>query len=474
MSDWPTYYKELLKLGNQHSPVSITTLWTIGNKITQDINTNLYCVAGQLYTKNGINYLVRNLLANKNIRYLIMCGQDRSKSGKELIKLWNDKTIDILHKEIKPESITNMVKNVKLIDLRGNEDGKTIKKEINKLDLNATAYGKPETFSEPAEKDLNELECSWPTDTSIFKVRDNSVAKTWLKALKIILKFGDIKHTDAMKMKEVCNLTAVIDSEDPDDFYLPDYLNLTKEKIKNYLPQITGSQNIKGLHYTYGYRLQSHFQVNQVDEIIKKLKADKNARECVGVLFDPNVDHEAEHRPCIVLIQALFNKGRLNLNAYVRSHDMFGGWPLNTYGLRTLQKQICDQANLPIGALTIVSASAHIYDFNWEEALKISKENLKPKFEDDPRGHFKIEINKDTEEIVVKHYNAEGNFLKKYHKKIVEPGTVLKLLKTIDEDLAISLTIHSGYLGLELQKAYTALKLDLNYVQDLPLDYNKN
>ncbi|MFH1523230.1 MAG: thymidylate synthase, partial [Patescibacteria group bacterium] len=275
-------------------------------------------------------------------------------------------------------------------------------------------------------------------------------------------------------IKEVCNLTAVINDEDPENFFIPDYLNITQQKIKEYIPQIIKGEKINGLHYTYGYRLQGHFQVNQVEEIIKKLKKDKNARECVGVLFDPNIDHTAEHRPCIVLIQALFNKGKLNLNAYVRSHDMFGGWPLNAYGLRTLQKQICDKTDLPMGVLTIMSASAHIYDFNWEQTLKISSQNLKPKFENDPRGHFKIEINKDNNEIIVKHYDAEGNFLKKYAQKIDNQEAVLILLKRIDEDLAVSLTIHSGYLGLELHKAYTALKLDLNYVQDKPLILKKN
>jgi len=469
---WPIYYKNLIKIGNPRSPVGIVTLWTICDKITAKISKNIYQAAGQLYTKNGINYLVKNLLANKKIRYLIIAGQDRSDSGQELKNIWQGKESKILHKEIKSSSLNNLTKSVKLIDLTGLEDGKKIEAEIKKLDLNIKSYGEPEIFPEPEEKDLNELECSWPTDTSIFKIRGQTVAQTWLKALKVILKFGDIKTTDAMKIKEALNLAAVITNENPNNFFLPKWLGLTPKKINDYLPQIIDGQKIKNLHYTYGERLQKHFKINQVEEIIKKLKKDKNARETVGILFDPSLDHVAEHRPCIVLIQALFNQGKLNFNAYVRSHDIFGGWPLNAFALRKLQSQICAKTKLPLGDLIIMSASAHIYDFNWKQALKISKENLRPRFENDSRGYFKIDIDKKKIEIIVRHFSPDGNFLKKYSAKIKNnPKAVTNLTKQIDEDLAVSLTIHSAYLGIELQKAATALELGLDYVQDRPLNY---
>lgn len=473
MKNWPLYYKDLLKIGNTESNVGIATLWTISDKLIESINPNLFCIAGQLYTKNGINYLVRNLLANKKIRYLIVCGQDRAGSGENIKKLWETGICDALHKEIDLGSIKNLIKNVELIDLVTIEEGKIIEKKILELNKNTESYGDNETFPEPAEKDLNELECSWPTDPSIFKVRGKTIATTWLKAVKNILKFGDIKTTDSMKIKEVLNLTAVVTNEDPDNLYIPEYLGLTKEKVDNYLPQILNGDKIKGLHYTYGERLQRHFKVNQIDAIINKLKKDKNARETVGVLFDPNIDHEAEHRPCITQIQTLYNKGALNINAYVRSHDIFGGWPLNAFGLRKLQKYICDKTKLPIGVLTTISASAHIYDFNWEKALDIVNNNLKPKFENDPRGYFKINIDENLKDIIVKHHSPEGNFLKGYIENISTPNTALKLIKKIDMDLAVSLTIHAADLGIEIHKAETALKLKINYTQDKPLNLKK-
>jgi len=471
--DWPIYYKDLLRIGNLKSQVGIATCWTICDEIIKDIDKNLYCVAGQLYTKSGINYLVRNLLANKNIRYLILCGQDRSKSGKEVIALWEKGDIKLLEKEIDRTSVKKMIKNVKLINLQEVKDPKKITEEIKKLDQSLDPYGKNETFPEPKKEEISEMDCRFPSDPSVFKVRGKTVADTWLKVLKTIMRFGDIKETDSMKMKEIYNLAAIVTDEDPDNPEIPEFLGFNKKKIEEYIPQIVSGEKIKGLHYTYGFRLKTHFEIDQIEHIIKKLKNDENAREAVGVLFDPKIDIEAEHRPCIVLIQALRNQNKLNLNVYVRSNDMFGGWPLNVFGLRKLHKEISNKANLPMGDLTTISASAHIYDFNFKEALKIIENNYDPAFEEDPRGYFKISIGKN--EIIAEHCNPEGNVLKTYTQKMDVQKPAMELSRKINKDLAVSLTSHAFDLGIELYKAETCLKLGINYTQDavLPISEGK-
>lgn len=470
MSDWPIYYKDLIRLGNPAASVGIVCLWTISDLIIHDLDPESYASAGQLYTKNGINYLVRNLLANKKIRYLIVCGQDRAGSGQELLRLWQNSQADFLHAEIDQDAIRRLIANVQLIDMIGQEDGSAIQKRIAELDQARPAYGEAETFPEPAEKNNSDLECAWPTDTSVFKVTGPTIADTWLQALKTILKFGDTKLTDAMTMKEVHNLVAIVTDEDPDNFYLPDWLGFDQKKIDDYTPQILSGEKNPGLHYTYGHRLQQHFPVNQIQKIIAKLKLDPNAREAIGVLFDPAVDHDAEHRPCIVLIQTLFNRGRLNFTAYVRSHDIFGGWHLNAFGLRRLQKQICDQAGLPLGVLTMISASAHIYDFNWTEAKELVAKHNNTALQLDPRGYFKIDIDKNKKEITVRHFSYQGEHLQTF----AETGTekiAFHLATRINDSLSISLTAHALDLGIELNKAETALRLGLDYVQDGELKF---
>ena len=152
--DWPIYYKDLIRIGNMKSQVGIVTLWTICDEIIKNIDSKLYCAAGQLYSKNGINYIVRNCLANKNLRYLILSGQDQAHTGEAMLNLWKTRSSNVLHKEIGKKALQNLIKNVKLVDLREQKDGQVIQKEVQKLDQNRGTYGRNETFPQPRKQEL--------------------------------------------------------------------------------------------------------------------------------------------------------------------------------------------------------------------------------------------------------------------------------------------------------------------------------
>ncbi len=82
----------------------------------------------------------------------------------------------------------------------------------------------------------------------------------------------------------------------------------------------------------------------------------------------------------------------------------------------------------------------------------------------DEKGFFIISINQEKMEIIVKHYYKDNR-----------PGHIIKgrssepILLAILEKGLVSQMSHAGYLGTELAKARTALKLNLKYTQDQPL-----
>ncbi|MBI2112068.1 thymidylate synthase, partial [Candidatus Woesearchaeota archaeon] len=84
----PKYNSELLTLGNPESQVGIITLFTQKDRVLSFLSPDDFYVVGQLYNPSqGISILIRNCLANKNIRYLIVCGLDLSQSGEALVQL---------------------------------------------------------------------------------------------------------------------------------------------------------------------------------------------------------------------------------------------------------------------------------------------------------------------------------------------------------------------------------------------------
>ena len=86
----------------------------------------------------------------------------------------------------------------------------------------------------------------------------------------------------------------------------------------------------------------------------------------------------------------------------------------------------------------------------------------------DPKGYFLIRINRETKEIEVAHCKR-NNIV----EKVIKGKKPQDVFFTICELGLISRTDHAAYLGKELEKAYLALKYNIEYVQDEELDLDK-
>ncbi|MBW2978908.1 hypothetical protein KY304_02250, partial [Candidatus Woesearchaeota archaeon] len=107
---WPVCFEHNLRIGSPESNVGICTLWSEKDSIISRISKEYYAILGNLYSQKGIEYLIRNTLANPRIRYIVIFGQDMANSGEKLIKLVkgdnldiniDDKFLDIFRKQIK-------------------------------------------------------------------------------------------------------------------------------------------------------------------------------------------------------------------------------------------------------------------------------------------------------------------------------------------------------------------------------------
>jgi thymidylate synthase len=58
--------------------------------------------------------------------------------------------------------------------------------------------------------------------------------------------------------------------------------------------------------------------------------------------------------------------GALHLSAFFRSHDFAGAYPANLYGLSRLLTHLSEQVGARPGSISTTSASAHIYEHDWD------------------------------------------------------------------------------------------------------------
>ena len=157
-TEWPLYKGQSAILGSRKSQVGIVTLWTPNKLIADKIPSEKYAVIDNLFSMAGISFLVRNLLANPSVRYLVLCGADKSGSGRALKALF-EKGIDSkyviigqpgysIDREIGTGAIELLRRNVELIDMIGVLDGLAVLESIEGLKTK-DAYSKPMVFDEP-------------------------------------------------------------------------------------------------------------------------------------------------------------------------------------------------------------------------------------------------------------------------------------------------------------------------------------
>ena len=483
--EWPVYFKDSLIIGDPTQGIGVVTLWTERQQMAKELSLSKVAAVGQLYSHNkGISALVRNILANPVIAELILCGADKSGSGKALEQFFaegvdeNNCIIGInggqLDRELPKAALDLVRKQVSLVNLRNEISPAKVEAVLKTRQPNTTPWAAPQLFPVPDQTPPETL----PSERTNFVLRGKRVVDVWPRVLSTVMDFGTVKrsqHSD--DQREVINLI-VETNESPERPSVPAWLGFTPQELEDYYPQVVTPNEIPGINYTYGQRLFSHRGIDQIQNIIDQLKVEPWTRRAVAVTWDVVTDARNDHAPCLDLLQALVENDMLYLTAYFRSNDMFDAWPRNNFALRRLQSMIADGVGLPMGTLTTVSNSAHIYASKWKEAAAVVEKRgrigthtwseakqqcLWNQADNDPRGVMVISI-KEGEIYVVHQDWQSGETLHTWHA-----NSAVGIYSQIVAHGAVSLVGHAFDIGCELQKAELAVQGHGSYQQDRPL-----
>ena len=126
-----------------------------------------------------------------------------------------------------------------------------------------------------------------------------------------------------------------------------------------------------GFIYTYSERLQNYQGRNQLTDIINRLKQDMGSNRAIAITFNPFLDNERDDIPCLQLIQALVRNDKLILSVYFRSNDLYGAFPSNMMFLTYLGMKIADELGVTFDYIDYHCSSLHIYETDYEQALKV-------------------------------------------------------------------------------------------------------
>ncbi len=201
-------------------------------------------------------------------------------------------------------------------------------------------------------------------------IKTSTIKNGWEALVKRVMQKGsEINDERGSLTLELRN--TVVTMNQPLELEIPDGYFWSGEKLEIYAEQFL-SDDKQGFVYTYGNRLRKHFEgIDQIKEAINRLKNCKESRRAISVTWDPPTDTQSEEVPCMILVDFKIREGKLHTTGLWRSHDIYGAWFPNAVGLTHLSRYVAGEVGVEVGSLTIHSISAHIYQVNFEEALRV-------------------------------------------------------------------------------------------------------
>jgi len=167
---------------------------------------------------------------------------------------------------------------------------------------------------------------------------------------------------------------------------------VTKDYVRNYAKYIMTPDKEPGEQYTYGERLAGYLflataqpqiiffkvqidtgervqpptefaQLNQIERIIKTYKEyGPRNNQMVLQVAQPS-DLLLSDPPCLRSIDTRIQDGQLHFFPYLRSWDLWGGFPANLAGISMLQEYMAAEIGVEQGEMICSSKGLHIYGY---------------------------------------------------------------------------------------------------------------
>ena len=112
----------------------------------------------------------------------------------------------------------------------------------------------------------------------------------------------------------------------------------------------------------YGYIIHKKYGYDQLQQVVELLKNDPDSRRAVINISDPKLNKiETHDLQCTIGLQFLVRNHALEMTVYMRSNDVYFGFPYDYIYFMSLMKYVATKLNLPIAKYTHVATSMHMY-----------------------------------------------------------------------------------------------------------------
>ncbi|TGE70373.1 thymidylate synthase [Weissella confusa] len=118
--------------------------------------------------------------------------------------------------------------------------------------------------------------------------------------------------------------------------------------------------DVYGAQWRHWRKVQGGF-IDQIDDVVNQIKTNPNSRRLIVSAWNPEDVPSQALPPCHTLFQFYVADGKLSLQLYQRSADIFLGVPFNIASYSLLLHMVAAQTGLEAGEFVHTFGDAHIY-----------------------------------------------------------------------------------------------------------------
>jgi thymidylate synthase len=214
---------------------------------------------------------------------------------------------------------------------------------------------------------------SVPSDVAAASgvIASPTIGEAWLAVAAHILGAGTPEHYDGLPILETAHVTLVVAAPDADDPLIARHGD--PERLRWMRANFAAHDRVEALGgaRSYASRLFDYAGSgrDQLAWVIDRLRTDPASRSATITTFEPLTD--TTYTPCVSLLDFWVREGAVELVVYAHSIDFGAKGYGNLIELALLQRRVADTLDRPVGTLRFIVKSAHIYDTERAEMLRV-------------------------------------------------------------------------------------------------------
>ena len=222
-------------------------------------------------------------------------------------------------------------------------------------------------------------------------VAKNNIDDAWLHWYTVLSRQNEVNDSrDGDVIGEVINATTVINNP-TNNIMKNNVRNLSmKYAIGEMLWYMSGNNKLKEIqkygkgwdrmsddgiyvNSNYGYCIKYKFGFDQWEWCRNELIKNPNSRRAV-IHIKTASNEESKDVNCTVCLQFFIRENKLHLTTYMRSNDLWFGFPYDVFQFTNMLILMSMELELEIGTYTHITGSLHLYKRDFEKSIENIKE----------------------------------------------------------------------------------------------------